>query len=313
MVPIHLLNLISTPIPVLNSLGLELSVGLSSDDPIAGRRPSEPYMAYLSLYSPEGKWLERRTLGEIPPSRRRLFGLSAITRQCVPTGDHLAVVHRVPTRMVNQVQSLDEPLEMERAPDYSMWRSLIQYSYPSRGNGSVIYETPPRLNVRKAGAPPSTTLTFSSKMVFSSEVKTYVVPIHYSMDPGYSSACRYHYLIFDPEGRQVLNRTVILPAFTVQALDLPRELSAETIRQATDPKDGLATFTFVAYSNEAALAPLILNIAPNLGGVSVEHTHPAQAFLMPFDDKDKNRMKGAAIAAWQDKTAGGGKGVSRVG
>ncbi len=310
---VQLLNLISTPIPVLNSLGLELSVGLSSDDPVVGRRPTEPYMAYLSLYSPEGKWLERRVLGEIPPNRRRLFALSALARQLVPAGDHLVVVHRVPTRLVKQARSLDEPLEMEQEPDYSMWRSLIQYSYPEHGNGSVIYETPPRLNVRKAGAPPSTTLTFSSKMIFSSEVKTYVMPIHYSMDPGYSAVSRYYYAVFDRAGHPVLNRTVTMPAFTVQALDLGRELSEQTIRQATDPEDGLANFTFVAYSDDAALAPLILNVAPNLGGVSVEHTHPAQAFLMPFNDKDKNRIKGAAIAAWQGRTTCAEKGVSGVG
>lgn len=97
---VHLLNLISTPVPVLNSLGLELSVGLSSEDPVVGRRLSEPYRAYLSVYSPEGKWLNRCDLGEIPPNRRRLFPLSALTRELVPAGDHLVVVHRVPARLV---------------------------------------------------------------------------------------------------------------------------------------------------------------------------------------------------------------------
>ena len=109
---VHLLNLISTPVPVLNSLGLELSVGLSSEDPVVGRRPSEPYRAYLSVYSPEGKWLNRCDLSEIPPNRRRLFPLSALTRELVPAGDHLVVVHRVPARLVAQAGALDEPLEL---------------------------------------------------------------------------------------------------------------------------------------------------------------------------------------------------------
>nr|MBI3612729.1 hypothetical protein [Nitrospirota bacterium] len=310
---VRLLNLISTPVPVLNSLGLNLAVGLSSEDPVVGRRPSEPYRAYLSVYSPEGKWLTRCDLGEIPPNRRRLFPLSALTRELVPAGDHLVVVHRVPARLVAQAGALDEPLEMDAAPDYSMFRSLIQYAYPGRGNGSVIYETPPRLNVRKPGAPPSTTLTFSSKIILSQGVQTFVVPIHASMDPGYSAACRYHYFIFDQTGRQVLNRSVTMPAFTVRALDLGAEISPDAVRQATDPEDGLATFTFIAYSDDAALAPLILNVAPGLGGVSVEHTHPAQAFLMPFNEKDKNRLKAAAIAAWRDVAAGVEGGGCRVG
>lgn len=295
---VQLLNLISTPVPVLNSLGLELSVGLSSEDP-ARQYPSEAYLAYLTVYSPEGEMLERCLLGEVPPRRRRQFALSAITRKLVPSGDHLVVVHRVPARLAAQVQSIEDPLEMDSQPSYPMWRSLIQYAYPGKGNGSVIYETPPRLNVRRPGAPPSTTLTFTSKIVFSSQVSTVVVPIHYSMDPGYSAACRYHYLLFDRDGREVLSRTVTLPAFSVKVLDLQRELPESLIREVADSTDELTAFTFVAYSEDAALAPLILNLAPTLGGVSVEHTHPAQSFLLPCDDKDKGRMKSAAISAWR--------------
>ena len=295
---VQLLNLISTPVPVLNSLGLELSVGLSSEDPTR-QYPSEAYLAYLTVYSPEGEMLERCLLGEVPPRRRRQFALSAITRKLVPSGDHLVVVHRVPARLAAQVQSIEDPLEMDSQPSYPMWRSLIQYAYPGKGNGSVIYETPPRLNVRRPGAPPSTTLTFTSKIVFSSQVSTVVVPIHYSMDPGYSATCRYHYLLFDRDGREVLSRTVILPAFSVKVLDLQRELPESLIREVADSTDELTAFTFVAYSEDAALAPLILNLAPTLGGVSVEHTHPAQSFLLPCDDKDKGRMKSAAISAWR--------------
>lgn len=298
---VQLLNLISTPVPVLNSLGLELSVGLSSEDPAMGQSPSETYRAYLTVYSPKGEMLERSLLGEVPPRRRRQFSLSAITRKLVSSGDHLVVVHRVPARLAAQVQSIEDPLEMDSQPNYPMWRSLIQYAYPGKGNGSVIYETPPRLNVRRPGAPPSTTLTFTSKIVFSSQVNTVVVPIHYSMDPGYSAICRYHYLLFDQEGHEVLSRTVTLPAFSVRALDLFRELPEALIRKVTDSTDQLAVFTFVAYSEDAALAPLILNLAPALGGVSVEHTHPAQSFLLPCDDKDKGRMKSAAISAWRNR------------
>ena len=58
------LNLISTPIAVLNSVGLNLRVGLSSEDPMVGRNPSETYAAYLSVYSPGGVLLERQHLGD---------------------------------------------------------------------------------------------------------------------------------------------------------------------------------------------------------------------------------------------------------
>src|SRR5437870_4221965 len=106
IMPVHLLNLISTPVPVLNTLGLDLTVGLSSDDPVVGRHPSEPYLAYLTIYSPEGKRLDRITLGEIAPHRRRFFYISELTRRVVPSGDHLVIVHRVPLRLATQAKSL---------------------------------------------------------------------------------------------------------------------------------------------------------------------------------------------------------------
>ena len=156
-----LLNLISTPVPVLNALGLNLRVGLSSEDPMVGRHPSEPYEAYLSVYSPEGLLLERVHLGQIPANRRRFFDISVITRRLVPDLDHLTVVHRIPSRMSPESSDLEDEIEMSVEPDYSLFRSLIEYSYPEGGNGSVIYETPPRLNAGTSGHRSSNTLTFT--------------------------------------------------------------------------------------------------------------------------------------------------------
>ena len=99
------LNLISTPVPVLNSLGLRLRVGLSSEDPMVGRHPTEAYEAYLSVYSPEGPLMERTHLGQILPSRRRFFDVSAIAGRLIPNVDHLAVVHRIPSRLMDPVTS----------------------------------------------------------------------------------------------------------------------------------------------------------------------------------------------------------------
>ena len=72
---VNLLNLISTPIPVLNSLGLELSVGLSSEDPVVGRSPNETFLAYLTVYSPEGKRLDLVSLRD-NSARAKSDGLS---------------------------------------------------------------------------------------------------------------------------------------------------------------------------------------------------------------------------------------------
>lgn len=82
--PDSLLNLISTPAAVLNSLGLNLRLGLSSEDPMVGRLGSEPYEAFLSIYSPDGSMLERTHVGQIPANRRRYIDVTAITQKLVP-------------------------------------------------------------------------------------------------------------------------------------------------------------------------------------------------------------------------------------
>ena len=88
---------------------------------------------------------QRLHLGTITPNRRNLFDISTLTRQIVPSGDHLCVAHRVPSNLLDQVNNVEEHLELEQPPDYYLYRSLVEYSYPQGGNGSVIYETPPAL------------------------------------------------------------------------------------------------------------------------------------------------------------------------
>ena len=113
------------------------------------------------------------------------------------------MVHRVPSHLLAQVTDVEEPLELEHLPDYYMYRSLIEYSYPQGGNGSVIYETPPGLNLSRPGKPTSETLTFTSKIVLSELVNTYVVLIHYSQDPSYSAICEYNFSVLDMSGSTV--------------------------------------------------------------------------------------------------------------
>ena len=131
------LNLISTPLPVLNSLGLRLRVGLSSEDPMVGRHPTEPYEAFLSVYSPEGLLIERSHIGQIQPARRKYFDVSEIASRLVSGTDHLAVAHRIPSRLTGQAANLEDEIEMDQEPDYSLFRSVVEYSYPGGGNGSV--------------------------------------------------------------------------------------------------------------------------------------------------------------------------------
>lgn len=292
---VTLLNLISTPVPVLNSLGLETSVGLSSEDPVGGRHPSETYQGYLTIYSPEGTFVDRLLLGEIPPHRRRLFRVSRLLQNYFPQRDHLVVVHRIPQRFLSAGRLPEDTVELSPVEgDYGMFRTLVQYSFPGGANGSVIYETPSGLNTRRPGRPPSNTLTFTSKILLSKTVNSYLALLYYSVDPAFDLTARYQFHLFAEEGQRVASGLREFRPFTVQLID-----SKETI--PIDPVDRLACFSFVGYSSDGILIPLILNLDTDKGreAVAVEHTHPAQSYTYPFRPQDKQKLKVRAVQQWK--------------
>lgn len=293
------LNLISTPLAVLNSLSLRLRVGLSSEDPMVGRHPTEAYEAYLSIYSPEGLLLERTRLGQIAPSRRRFFDVSAIAGRLAPNVDHLAVVHRIPSRLVAKISSIEEEIELPEETDYSLFRSLVEYSYPQGGNGSVIYETPPRLNAGGSGQKSSNTLTFTCQTLLSEVAQTHVVLIHYSVNPTYSRVANYSFALHSQSGEEVASGNVAIGPFAIKVLDIAQIIPEHQVQRERDPFDGSSAFTFVGYSEDAAILVVIVNTAPTLGGVAVEHTHPPQAYLFPSDPSDQQNVKVAAEKVWK--------------
>ena len=297
-----LLNLISTPVPVLNTLGLNVRVGLSSEDPKVGGQPSESFQAFLSVYSSEGLLLERSHLGEIPPNRRRFFDISDFTGKFVESQDHLTVVHRVPSRLLSDVSDIDGEIDASDQPDYFLYRSLVEYSYPGGGNGSLIYETPPRLNASTS----SNTLSFSNQIVISEFVNTYMVLISYSVDPSYSHISNYYFGVYSLSGRQVASGHATVTPFTAKVLDMAQLIPEEAVKTSEDPSDGLSTFTFVGSCDDAVILVLSINAAPALGAVAVEHTHPAQTYLFPFDPAQQRRIKGDAQGAWKSILSQGG-------
>ena len=288
------LNLISTPVAVLNSLGLNLRVGLSSEDAMVGRTPSEPYEAYLSIYSPEGPLLERMHLGQISPSRRRFFDVSSLTRNLVPELDHLTVVHRVPSRLLSSATNVEDQLNMSSIPDYSLFRSLVEYSFPQGGNGSVIYETPPGLNGGASVGKSSNTFTFTSKMVLSESVNTYAILIHYSVDPSYANIANFNFALYSLSGEQVVSDSVAIGPFSVKVLDIGRTIPEHVVKSMKDPQDGLAAFSFVGYSDDASILVVIMNASSSLGAVALEHTHPYQTYFLASDPTYQRKAKADA-------------------
>ena len=302
------LNLISTPLALVNSLGLNLRVGLSSEDPMVCRHPTEAYEAYLSTYSPEGLLMERRHLGQVPPERRRFFPISQITRTLVPQLDHLAVVHRIPTKLASGLSDPAEEIEIGKEPDYSLFRSLVEYSYPGGGNGSVIYETPPGLNAATEGHRSSNTLTFTCQTLVSEKLSTYMALIHHSVNPSYGRIANYHFALHSLSGERVAADNVSIGPFGIKMLDIANLVPSEVIGRERDPQDGLSTFTFVGYSEDAAIQVVVLSLSPALGAVAVEHTHPPQTYLFPWDSSYQKKTKTDAQKGWRSILSAGRSG-----
>jgi hypothetical protein len=290
-----LLNLISTPLPVLNSLGLRTRVGLSSDDPMTRRNHDETFQVYLSIYSPEGPLLDRVHLGELPANRRRFFDVSSVASSLVSGADHLTVVHRIPSRLLDQVSNLEDVVEVPDHFQYGMYRSMLEYSYPDGGNGSVIYETPPGLN---AQAGTTNTLTFTCQIVLSEILSTHIVLIHSSVNPSYSNMAEFDFGFFSQSGEIVASDRRALGPFSVSVLDVGQIIPEDVIRRDRDPMDGQSSYTFVGSSDNGVVIPLFINASPELGAVALEHTHPPQAYMMPNKGSLRREIKTNAQRAW---------------
>jgi hypothetical protein len=263
---------------------------------MVGRHPSEVYEVYLSIYSPEGLLLQRPHLGNIQPQRRRFFDVSRITRELVPGLDHLAVVHRVPASLASLVEDPQEEIELPREPDYSMFRSLVEYSYPQGGNGSVIYETPPGLN---GGQRSSNTFTFTCQTVLSDTVNTQVTLMNSSVDKSYAKIANFTYGLHTLSGELVCSDTVAIGPYGIKVVDLAQVIPEEIAQRERDPDDGVSAFTLIGYSEDASIISLLINTSPMLGGVAVEHTHPPQAYMFPLDGGYQRTAKSNAQRAWK--------------
>ena len=260
------------------------------------RHPSEEYESYLSVYAPEGVLLTREHLGRIPVNRRKFFDITGVTRQLIPTLDHLAVVHRVPSRLLSQVSKVEDEIEFSEGLDYSFFRSLIENSFPQGGNGSVIYETPHNLNLSAS----SNTLSFTCQIVLSDSVDSYVLLMNYSMDQSYSKIADYKFAVYSLAGDMVATDQVSIGPFGIKVLDMARVIPSHQIASCRDPKDRISAFTFIGYSEDAALLMMTVNASLSFGAVSVEHTHPSQAYLLPSRVSQQRVIKAEAQKAWKN-------------
>ena len=118
------------------------------------------------------------------------------------------------------------------------------------------------------------------------------------MNPEYSQIAKYRYALHSPAGDLVASGQVDVAPFSIKVLDISAIIPKEEIAKHRDAQDGISSFSFVGYSEDAAFTVVVVNTTPSLRAVSVEHTHPPQTYLIPWDSKYPREAKTAAQKAW---------------
>ena len=162
----------------------------------------------------------------------------------------------------------------------------------------MIYETPPQINA--AGSTSSNTLSFTCQTAISDSVRAYVVLIHHSVDPQYSRIANYQFALHTLSGERVVVDRVSVGPFGIKVIDIGALVSSDIVEREKDPIDGTSSFTFVGFSEDAAMMVLVVNAAPSLGAVAVEHIHPPQTYLLPWDSSYQKRAKLEAQQGWKE-------------
>jgi len=260
------LNISSTPVAILSNIGLKTSVGVSSDDPKKERHLTLEMHVILSLYS-NSKLISRKVIDTLKPNSHKFYSIDQeIEKLKLSDSADFCVLHRIPTNLMSS-NEIPEFVDVEESPDFDMYRMVVQYTSTELNKGSVIYETPPNFNQNQNRG---NFLTFSNKIYLTDNVKNNLVFINYSTNRNFDSTANVKLSIYNSHGLNLQNESFKIRPFSFSSIDV-NALKLKT-------KEQFLTFTAVAEG--LSLIPLSVSLCTINGGVSVEHSHPPQAYIM---------------------------------
>ncbi len=260
------LHLASTPIAVLREFGLETYAGLSADDPANRRNKNVPMSVVLSAYG-SSKLIGRAAIDELKPQHHRFISIDQELAKRGWENAKLCVVHRIPSPYMADGVVMERLPEGEQ-PDYDMYRTVVQYGVPGKGMGGVIYETPPNFNRvgRKLNF-----LSFSNKIYLNEQVDSRLVFLNYSISPDYAQTAQVKLDLYDSVGKVAADIRFDVPPF---------DFFSVRVNDLVASYDSPGFFSYTAASTTSALIPISVIVNKDNGGVSVEHSHPPQAYMM---------------------------------
>lgn len=261
-----LLHLVSTPIAIMSKYGLRTYAGVTADDPSSMRNSSVNFTIILSIFG-QGCLLGRIIFGSVKTYEHFFIDIDTeVAKMGWSDIASLCVVHRIPSQYISGNELSNEPIK-ENHTDFTMYRTVVQYALEGKGMGSVIYETPPNFNAK--GRKPHF-LSFSNKIYLHPNTENYLCLLNYSISADYVQVADVKIEFCDKDGNFVNRQQVTVPAFDFGLLQVDR-----LIRGAP------STFaSYTAASVSSALIPLSIIVNRLSGGISVEHSHPPQEYML---------------------------------
>ena len=260
------LHLASTPIAVMAKHGLATYAGLSGDDPGQTRNRDATFSVVLSAYA-GSRLLGRRELRTLGPHEHVFIELDPQLAELGWSEASLCILHRVPSQYVDDGR-VRRGEDSGRKPDYSMYRTVVQYGLPNGGMGGLVYETPPNFNA--SGRKPHF-LSFSNKLYLSEGVDNYLLYLNYSVSADYAHETEVKVAFHAADGRRAAATSLKVPPNDFAFLRVN-----DLLKGAPEP----GFYSVSASSVTSALIPLSVLVNRRNGGVSVEHAHPPQEYWM---------------------------------
>jgi hypothetical protein len=261
-----LLHLVSTPVAIMAKQGLRTYAGVTGDDPANARNIGETYLVLLSIYG-YGKLLGRIMAGTVGAHEHYFVDIDAeVEKHGWAETASLCVVHRIPTKYVSGDRLNNVPVTHTHK-SFSMYRTVVQYAVEQGGMGSVIYETPPNFNM--VGKKPHF-LSFSNKIYLHEDTDSHLAFLNYSVSLDYVQSADVNIEFRDAAGACIGRHSLSVPAMDFTCIRVGGIL----------PPTPSPFVSFTAASITSALIPISVVVHRRYGGVSVEHSHPPQEYLM---------------------------------
>lgn len=218
----------------------------------------------LSIYS-DSKLILRKVIDTLKPNSHKFYSIDEeLEKLNISRQVDFCVLHRVPTHLMLS-NEIPELVEVEELPDFDMYRMVVQYTSEELNKGSVIYETPPNFNQNRGNF-----LSFSNKIYLTEKVKNNLVFINYSTNRNFDSIANVKLSIYSSDGLNLTTESFTVKPFGFTAFDV------NALKLNTKEK----FLTYTAAADGLSLIPLSVSLSACNGGVSIEHSHPPQAYIM---------------------------------